>query len=173
MASAQEEIERERARVFTQSAHVGSLKSGRTIKLAVSAAAAVIDRFADQMIADIENPMTKKDRALAWDDALTSVVQLYLQIPTLMKLELVSDQPSVARAARDLIRKAENVTVGRMRDHQAGFVAPGIQRDPHGRAAFAWLERLSENNKALIGITSYVAGFASALALVFIQKALS
>ena len=172
MEIAQHTIEQERGRIFAQAAHVGSLKSGRTIRLAVPAAAAVIDKFADQMLADIENPMSKKDRAQAWDDALTSVVQLYLQIPTLMKFELVSDQPSVARAARDLIRKAENITMGRMKDHQAGFVAPGIQTDPHRTAAFAWLERLNESNKALIGVGGFLAGFASAFALMLIERAL-
>lgn len=172
MGAAQEEIERERGRIFAQAAHLGSLKSGRTIRLAVPAAAAVIDRFADQMMADTESPMSKKDRALAWDEARTSVIQLYLRVPELMRLEQIADQPSAMRATRKLLSDAQATTLGRMTDHAAGFVAPGIQRDAHRRAAFAWLERLTENNKALIGVGGFIAGFASAFALILIERAL-
>jgi len=130
-----------------------------------------LDRLAGLLLADLEKPMTRKDRTAAWTASITAIKQLGLGASTAIRFDLVSDQPSVIAAGRALIAEAQDKAVAKMTDHRAGFDVSTVKRDTHSGAWFAGFERWADKNKALVAGLYYLAGVASGVGLILIQQA--
>lgn len=165
-------IEGHRRRILAEQAFKQSLKSGHTIKLLAASVGDELDGLAELLLADLEKPMTRKDRAAAWTASITAIKQLGLGASTAIRFDLVSDQPSAIAAGQSRIAKAQNKAVAKMTDHRAGFDVSTVKRDTHSGAWFAGLERWAEKNKALVAMFYYLAGVASGVGLILVRQAL-
>lgn len=162
-------IDADRGRIFTSQAHKGHLKSGMTIKLLCAAVEDRLDPAATRILADLEQPMRRKDREAGWDAAKTGLLQISLGAESLLRLELISDQPSALTAARKILSDQRDKLSARLSDHKAGFDV-GIARDPHANALLGGLERFAEANKALVAGVAFIAGMVSTLLVQTIER---
>lgn len=163
------DVEADRGRIFTSQAHKGHLKSGGTIKLLCGAAGERLDAAATKLLHDLEQPMSKKDREAAWQAVEAGLIQVSLGVEPRLRLDLISDRPSVLSAARNLLSEHRKKLRGRLADHRAGFDT-GIARDPHRNAMLGRLERFAEANKALVAILAYLAGIISTLLVQAVER---
>ena len=170
-AEAETAIEGHRRRILAEQAFKQSIKSGNTIRLLAASVGEELDHLAELLLADLERPMTRKDRAAAWTASITAIKQLGLGASTAIRFDLVSDQPSVIAAGRSLISEAQDKAVAKMTDHRAGYDVSTVKRDTHSGAWFAGLERWAEKNKALVALFYYVAGVASGVGLILARQA--